>query len=327
MQAVALRCPACGAALSFQESADRLICEFCRNNILIIRPLSANSIIAGLTAAEQMKYKNYLSILEQSMLAGNYSEAYDYCNKGLEINPNAAELWGNKAICSLWLNSGSGISEEEALEIITYLNACRNNDTDRKIYPEIAPSIADNLFSSTLYRYSRLKPDQQNFESAMTYSPSAEAEVMECIKIMQLCYRIEPNMFYLLEALRLVGAGKINWFGHNGGNSPSAQRQGFDAVKTREILLGEIRKGNTAEVLEILAGENYHEFAGLANSFSGIDRSLFEEMFVSLLNKYKPVKPPPSPEVRRRRTRNNIIFAGFVIGLLVILYLLVYYMG
>ncbi len=326
MQAAALRCPACGAALKVEDGQTHLICEFCENDICIIRPLTATGIIEGLGEIEQMKYRNYLSILEQSMLAGNYAEAYEYCNKGLEINPDSAELWGNKAICSLWLNSGSGITEEEALEIITYLNACRNNDPGLKIYPEIAPLIADNLFNSTLYRYNQLKPDQQNFESAMTYSPRAESEVMECIKIIQLCYRIQPNLLYLLEALRLLVTGKIYWFGHNGGNSASAQRQGFDAVKTREILLREIRKANIREELEKMAGEDYHLFARMANAFSAIDRSLFEEVFVPLLNKYKPVIPPPDPEVRRRRTRNNAIFISFVIGLVVILYLLVYYM-
>ncbi len=109
---------------------------------------------------EQNKYSNYLSILEQSMLAGNYSEGYNYCNKGLEINPKSADLWANKAICSLWMSTVAQLSEEKAMEIITYLNACKQNDPDLKIYTDTAPSIADNLYFCTLYKYNMVQQDK-----------------------------------------------------------------------------------------------------------------------------------------------------------------------
>ena len=80
------------------------------------------------------------------MLAGNYGEGYNYCNKGLEINPNSAELWANKAICSLWLSTVAKLSDEKAMEIITYLNACKSNDSELNIYNETSKSIAENLY-------------------------------------------------------------------------------------------------------------------------------------------------------------------------------------
>ena len=78
-----LKCPACAATVNVNGEQATFTCEYCKNTINIIKPISANPIVDGLEEMEQKKYSNFLSILNQSMLAGNYGEAYNYC-KGFE---------------------------------------------------------------------------------------------------------------------------------------------------------------------------------------------------------------------------------------------------
>ena len=47
------------------------------------------------------------------MIAENYKEAYDYCNKALEIDPSCGTLWENKAICCFWLRTDNDIKFDE----------------------------------------------------------------------------------------------------------------------------------------------------------------------------------------------------------------------
>lgn len=316
MQVITLRCPACGATLNVDGNETHFNCEYCQNPINVIKPLTSKSIIEGLTEAEQNKYRNYLSLLEQAMLAGNYTEGYTYCNKGLEINPHSAELWANKAICSLWISTVSQISEEKAMEIITYLNACKQNDKDGKIYNETAPSIAENLYYCALYRYNMIQPDQYQPSSAMTYSFDAEKGVLSCIRVIHLCFQIYPDYSYVIQALRILNVGKIAWYTVKGSNSNNAIRQGFDAIKLREKLIEEIKKDYTIEKLETKASSNYQEFCKIADEFYKMDRSFYNQYFSPIVSKFKPQKTKIVTEASKSSKRNNVI-AFSVIGVIV----------
>lgn len=325
MQVITLRCPACGSTLKVEGNETHIKCEYCQNPINFIKPLTSNSIVEGLNEIEQNKYSNYLSILEQAMLAGNYTEGYNYCNKGLEINPNSAELWANKAICSLWISTISQISEEKAMEIITYLNACKRNDPNSRIYEDTSKSIAENLYYATLYKYNTLQPDHYNPGGALTYSVETERAIISCLKIMQLCFQIYPEYTYLLQELRLINHCKLYLFDNRGQNSNNALRHGFDAVKVRQKLIEEIRKDYSDEKLENMAQTRYDDFCKLGNEFADIDRNLYGQIFIPLINKYRPQKPPLTPEQLRVKKRNKRICIGIVLAIIVaVIFTIVY---
>ncbi len=322
MIATTLRCPACGATLKVDGTSTHFNCEYCQNPINIIKPLTSNAFVEGLTEIEQNKYSNYLSILEQAMLAGNYSEGYNYCNKGLEINPKSAELWANKAICSLWLSTVSQISEDKAMEIITYLNACKSNDPDSKIYSETSELIAENLYYCALYRYNTLQPDQYNPNGITTYSFENEKAILSCIRIMQLCFQISQNYTFLIKELELINIGKIYWFSAKGGNSNSSNRQGFDAVKTRGKLIVEIKNNYNTQKLEVQAQSDYNEFCNIANEFYRIDRSFYIQHFSPIVQKYKPQKLPLTPEQLKMKKRSKII-VFIILGIIILFIILI----
>ena len=121
IELLSLKCASCGAALENFQGQSEIRCDFCNNVTKILRPIKANADAVKLGTIDTGKFNNLVSILEKSMIAGNYKEAYDYCNKALEVDPDCAALWENKAICSLWLRSEIEIIVSEAKEILTYL--------------------------------------------------------------------------------------------------------------------------------------------------------------------------------------------------------------
>lgn len=238
-----MKCPACAASVNFDNNKSSFKCDYCQNQISIIKPISVNNVVPGLNDSDQNKFANYLSILEQSMKAGNYSEAYTYCNKALEINPRAGSLWENKAICSFWLNTLDNLTNDKALEIITYLNASRQNDPDSETYNDTASSISDNLYVIALYKYRRSIPTT-NVNGRYIYSNEGLRQSYQCLEMLDICYQLYPRTEYLKYQIDMIDRGNVTWISKSGKrtiNSTPANQIGFDAVKKREYLVKKIQ--------------------------------------------------------------------------------------
>ncbi|RPI14368.1 MAG: hypothetical protein EHM58_16560 [Ignavibacteriae bacterium] len=328
MQLVALKCPACGSSVKVDEKMKIFTCEYCKNTINIIKPVEINKYLEGLNEVDQKRYENFISIMEQAMTAGNYTEAYEYCNKGLEINPKAPELWANKAICSLWISTVTQITEDKALEIISYLNACKINDTESNIYTETTKAIGENLYYLALYRYSTIQQDQIMSSGIYSYSAESERAILSCIKILHLCFQLKEDYNYLIQELQLINSGKICWIDTKGGNTNIAKRHGFDAVKTREKLIEEIRNYHSIEKIEAHAKTNYIEFCKWTNEFYKIDKGYYTQYLLPIINKYKPQIEKTSPKQRRK---NKIIgftlLGGFITVIAIVIFLIYNYSG
>ena len=238
MQLITLKCPACGAVANIQGNETIFTCEYCQNRIAVMKPISINSVVDGLNEIEQTKYSNYISILNQALSAGNYKEAYDYCNKALEINPKAATLWENKAICTFWLST-MGNLEEKTGEIISYLNASKQNDSNSSSYEDTTKNIADNLFEITKYKYNSVSM-VRNANNAFSYDFNDENEFISCFRLFDLCYQIYPKLWYLEKSLKLLTTGSM-WIAGNS-NSFISNRHKFDAVRKAQILKDKIKQ-------------------------------------------------------------------------------------
>ena len=243
MHLITMKCPACAANVSVDNDNTFFKCEYCQNQISIIKPTNINTTVESLNEAEQKTYSNFISILEQSMKAGNYLEAYNYCNKALEINPKAGSLWENKAICSFWLSSLDSLSNDKANEITTYLNASRQNDPNSKTYENIAETIANNLYVISIYRYNTLRPDVV-INGKQDYSKNQMMNILNCLNMIELCYQIYPRVGYLKKVVELLTNGNIKWIntvGSNVTNSFISSNIGFDAKRKRDVLIRKIQ--------------------------------------------------------------------------------------
>jgi len=154
----AVNCISCGAALENFQGVSETTCNYCGTVNKIVKPVSVDRKKAGsnLDTKDKKSFENICDILEKSMVAGNYNEAYEYCNKGLELDPTSSDLWSNKAVCAFWksmsLLSEDKISNTNAREITTFLAAAKDADPDNEHYKETANSISDNLYIVTKFK-------------------------------------------------------------------------------------------------------------------------------------------------------------------------------
>lgn len=243
MELQILKCPACAASVNVDSNQSTFTCEYCKNTINIIKPVSISPGMESLPETEFNKYSNYLTILTQSMLAGNYTEAYNYCNKALEINPKSYEIWENKAICTLWTSTIANL-EEKAGEIMTYLNASKQNNPHSPTYEETSKSIAENLFYCTYYKYNSIFPDGIN-NNTRYYSPNNISEIISSIRLFELCYNIYPNTNYLEYEIDIILKGKIQFVylsNKKYENFYNARNHNFDAAGRLYNIEQKIRK-------------------------------------------------------------------------------------
>jgi tetratricopeptide (TPR) repeat protein len=248
IELISLKCASCGASLENFQGKTEAVCEFCNNTTQILRPIKVNTSVIKLAENDSARFNNFISIMEKSMVAGNYKEAYDYCNKALEVDPNTAALWENKAICSFWLRSDSEIIESEAKEILTYLNAAKQAEPDSPTYSNTARSIASNLYFAVYYRYWRMScdwsSDGKNYDS---YSAESTKKIVNFIKLMNLCFDIYAQKMYLETAVNeLTGLAKMTWVGYDDNNNLAnmnwCANYSVDPLKMRENYIAKIKK-------------------------------------------------------------------------------------
>jgi hypothetical protein len=148
-------------------------------------------------------------------------------------------LWENKAICSFWLSSFSNLTDDKALEIITYLNASKQYDENSPTYEQTAKSIAENLFLVTKYKYNKI---QKSLLSNGTYAYNIQSlrDAVYCYDMLELCYQIYPDNIYLKKEYEALTKGTFHWIqgqGKNSRNSYQANSIGFNAVSKKDYLL------------------------------------------------------------------------------------------
>ena len=239
MELLSLKCASCGAALENFEGKNEVRCEFCGNITKVLRPVKVALNESIKANVDTDKFNNFITIMDKSMIAGNYREAYEYCNKALEIDPTNASLWENKAICSFWIRTDSEIIVTEAREILTYLKASKSANPDSETYEITASAIASNLFFAVYYKYLHKELDAStNGKEYDAWSDKSIKDIISYLHIMDLSFEISPSRRYLEEAIcELSGMRKINWYQIKNGkiiNDDALRLFGFDALKTRE---------------------------------------------------------------------------------------------
>jgi tetratricopeptide (TPR) repeat protein len=248
IELVSLKCAACGASLEDFQNQTEIKCGYCNTLNKVLRPIQVIANTAKLGEADSGKLNNLIAIMEKSMVAGNYKEAYDYCNKALEIDPNSSTLWENKAICKFHLSPLSELSHSDAQEIITYLNTAKQADPDSITHQTTANSIATNLFGRVYHAYSKMAPDESSNGSVKNkWSSKAVKNIISYLNLMELCFTISPGKLYLETAVKeLADAGKIkNWITQQKNEFQNAQwlkPYNYDAVKKKEQYLKMIRQ-------------------------------------------------------------------------------------
>lgn len=95
MNFVAASCPSCSGALQVPDDRDSVKCMYCGVDVVVRQAIK---LISG-------NVSNFLGLATAAATAGNYSEAYSYFTKVLEIEPQNAEAWLGKGTAAGWLST------------------------------------------------------------------------------------------------------------------------------------------------------------------------------------------------------------------------------
>jgi len=204
-----INCLKCGAGIN-SSGKDKERCTYCGTEIFIVKPIKIGLITnSELNDAENKSLKAIISIMENSMLAGNYKEAYDYCNKALEIAPTQGDIWENKAIASFMIRSDFNVWLTNARETITYLNTAETYNPDSKSIKETKKDIAWNIYYLASNYYNDVRPI-----NGKQYSNSSLNTMFECIKMIDITFALHQDNYFLkmgLNQLKGVNKAKVNW--------------------------------------------------------------------------------------------------------------------
>jgi DNA-directed RNA polymerase subunit RPC12/RpoP len=200
LELTSLNCASCGASLSDYQGKETIICEYCNTTNRILRPKPVQTLQGNLSQEKFDTLNNYVEILQKAIRAGNYNEGYEYCNKALEIDPSIGAIWENKAICAFW-RSVSFLNEDKitntnAREIKTFLNASKENDPNSETYADTANAIGSNLFLACSIKLLAISPDthikQGNIEIP-AYSKHSALRIKDFIETMETSFDLMIN--------------------------------------------------------------------------------------------------------------------------------------
>ena len=247
IELMSLSCACCGARLEDFQGKNEVTCDFCNNITRVIRPVNVN-LSDSIDKNKKENFANLVAIMEQSMIAENYKEAYDYCNKALEIDPLCGTLWENKAICCFWLRTDNNIIESQAKEIITYLNAAKNNNPDSITYNSTVDNLSFNLYFAAWYRYTIVSPDSLTANNKPGYTMELVKKVVSYLNMMEIAFDLSPTELYLKDAIiELSGTEKIQWIDTNNNeviNLIDINKLGTNPAKLWERLIAKVKKVN-----------------------------------------------------------------------------------
>lgn len=247
-----MKCPSCTAPMPVLPGQSHLECLSCGNTSSVIIPnsIDVKKYESDLQGDKKDAFENIISILVNSMTAGNYAEAYNYCNKALEINPNVGELWENKAICAFW-SSVSFLWEDKivntnAREIVAFLSASKQHDPDSSTYQESADAIGTNLGQIIITKTNLVSPDEKDTKTNQeVFSIGRQNSLKDYLDTLETAFDIQVNkdtQFLKYIVNEYSNLGKMIWIKKESGAFKNNSKLAFDPVRKRELIIKKIQQ-------------------------------------------------------------------------------------
>ena len=250
-----------GASRSGYDGKIEIQDECCNTDIKVLRPRKVSVIQGNLSTDDFDRLKMYIEILQNAIRIGNFNEAYEYCNKALEVNPTISSIWENKAICAFWrtisLMNEDNVSAPNAREIKTFLKASKESDPESETYAETADAIGSNLYIFTKLKLSLQAADELKKignSEIRVFSNRKLSAIKDCIETLEAAFDImvNPDVQILKDiVLELSNFGVVDWWSRknslgiatkkNAEKSDNATRAGFDVERKRNLIIERIK--------------------------------------------------------------------------------------
>ncbi len=132
-------CPSCGAAVNLAAGQDEINCTYC--GTLVKRPEAE----AQFAEVKNSKFGGTLLIAETAQEGGSYTEALNYYNKVIEQQPDFADAWLNKGICTVRTSKIGDLKIPEAISSwkAAIKFAKKTEAMKKRVAKEIAQTVSD----------------------------------------------------------------------------------------------------------------------------------------------------------------------------------------
>lgn len=179
MNFVAAKCPQCAGSLQVPDDRDTVKCMYCGVDIVVrqaIQLVSGNS-------------KNFLELAKAASAAGNYSEAYDYFTRILEIEPANPEAWLGKGSSAGWRSNLKEFRFGEML--IAYENAVKFSKNES--IHEMKAACAHGLNAVATACYSLSREHAVEFIALPNTWPEYLPRCRQIISLYEVAHRYSPD--------------------------------------------------------------------------------------------------------------------------------------
>ena len=102
-------CPNCGATVNVPEGVNEVQCEYCKT---LVKNEEATHEFEEVSKAP---YGSLLLIADTALEGGNFSEAYTYYNRVIEMSPTFADAWLKKGIAMVRMSTIGNLKISEAI--------------------------------------------------------------------------------------------------------------------------------------------------------------------------------------------------------------------
>lgn len=106
---ITLSCPSCNGQLELPDNLGVAHCMYCGTTILLQQPDAPN---------EKVAIQRYKELCSTAIKSKNYTEAIQYSNSILELDPKDVDAWIDKATATFWLTSFNNNRYDEAMEYL-----------------------------------------------------------------------------------------------------------------------------------------------------------------------------------------------------------------
>lgn len=162
------------------------------------------------SADERKRYLNFITILENSVVAGNYREAYEYCNKVLELDPHSAEILESKAICAHRLSTKRDLVEDEAREVVTCLDAARRYNPESETLSKTSSNTGWSVYLLGCFWLHAETPDEV-INNRPVFSDALVRRMLKYIQLLNVAFDVCGETKFLKDAVtELSGYGKVH---------------------------------------------------------------------------------------------------------------------
>ncbi len=135
-------CSQCGAEVNLDADREFGFCSYCGTKFLVQNEIRKIQISGSVSIDNSAKFKNLLSLADQSYVAGNYQEAYACYSRALELDQSFYAPFLMRALCVGWLSSVGNIRSAEMLTGMNKAISVAKPDERLKIQSQIKQFVS-----------------------------------------------------------------------------------------------------------------------------------------------------------------------------------------